>query len=204
MSLDTNNPKIDFIRMALTLFAITAVVAGALAAANFFTAPIIEQSAQERLDHSLKALIAEADRFEAVEKFEKTVSFGEIKVPVEEVYLALDSAENKLGYCIRVMPNGYSDVIDMLVAINKEGGAVSGVQILAISDTPGIGMKVQSNEEFQSRLLGLEDSVKAVKTTPSVGEVQVIAGATVSSKAYINGVNAAIETSRKLELEAAK
>lgn len=203
MSLDTNNPKIDFIRMALTLFAITAVVAGALAAANFFTAPIIEQSAQERLDHSLKALIAEADRFEAVEKFEKTVSFGEIKVPVEEVYLALDSAENKLGYCIRVMPNGYSDVIDMLVAINKEG-AVSGVQILAISDTPGIGMKVQSNEEFQSRLLGLEDSVKAVKTTPSVGEVQVIAGATVSSKAYINGVNAAIETSRKLELEAAK
>ncbi len=203
MSLDTKNPKIDFIRMALTLFAITAVVAGALAAANYFTAPIIEQSAQERLDQSLKTLISDANRFEAAEKFETSVSFGETKVPVEEVYLALDGGENRLGYCVRVMPNGYSDVIDMLVAINRDG-AVSGVQILAISDTPGIGMKVQTNEEFQNRLLGLEDSVKAVKTTPSVGEVQVIAGATVSSKAYINGVNAAIETARKLELEAAK
>ncbi|MBQ7935460.1 MAG: FMN-binding protein [Clostridia bacterium] len=203
MALDSKNPKIDFIRMALTLFVITALVAVALAAANYATAPIIEQSAKERLDDSLKTLIAEASTFEEAEEFEKSISFGETKVPVEAIYIAKDASDTHLGYCVRVTPNGYSDVIDMLVAIDKEG-AVSGVQILSIADTPGIGMKVESDETFRKSLIGKNELVTAVKTAPDAGEVQVISGATVSSTAYINGVNAAIEAVQKLEQEAAK
>ncbi|MBQ7936212.1 MAG: FMN-binding protein, partial [Clostridia bacterium] len=192
-----------FILTALTLFIITALVAGLLALANFYTAPIIEQSAKERLDHSLSELITDAVSFEEAEEFEKNVTFGSVKVPVHAIYVAKDAAGTRLGYCVRVTPAGYSDVIDMLVAIDGEG-AVSGVQILAISDTPGIGMKVESDETFRSKLIGITDTVKAVKTVPAVGEVQVISGATVSSTAYINGVNAALEAARLYEQEVAK
>ncbi len=203
MSPDSKNLKIDFIRMALTLFFITALVAAALATAHYYTGPIIEQKAEERLDESLKMLFSDAKSFEPVEKVDKTVSFGTVKVPVKEAYQAMDATDERLGYCIRVTPTGYTDLIDMMVAVNRDG-MVSGVQILSIADTPGIGMKVDTDETFQKRLLGITDSVKAVKTTPSPGEVQVISGATVSSTAYINGVNAAVEVAQKLKLEGTK
>ncbi len=196
MSLDSRNPKIDFIRMALTLFVITSLVAVALAVANYYTAPIIAASAEERLNESLRTLVPEGV-FEQVEEHDASITFGESVVEVQAVYRATDAA---LGYCVQVAPNGYSDQIEMLVAIDGEG-AVSGVRILSIADTPGIGMKVESDETFQKSLIGITDPVKAVKTTPSFGEVQAIAGATISSTAYINGVNAAIEVTQRLVQE---
>ena len=200
MSLDSKNPKIDSIRLALILFLITSLVAVALAVANYYTSPIIEQAAHERLDDSLRELFAEAKSFEPVEDYEDSVSFGTVKVPVKEVYLAKDDAQQVLGFCVRVTPAGYSDIIDMMVALDADGMVV-GVQLLSIAETPGIGMKVDTDETFQKRFWGLTDTVKAVKTIPSTGEVQVISGATVSSTAYINGVNAAVELVQNLMLE---
>ncbi len=203
MAFESKNPKIDFILTALTLFVIAALVAGLLGLANYFTAPIIERSAQMRLEDSLRELITDAKSFEEAKDFEKSVTTGGAKVPVQALYVAHDFGGANIGYCVRVTPTGYSDVIDMLVAIDGEG-AVSGVEILAISDTPGIGMKVESDDTFRGKLIGLTDAVKAVKTTPKNGEVQVIAGATVSSTAYISGVNAAVETVQLYLQEVAK
>ena len=203
MAFESENPKIDFFLTALTLFVITALVAGLLGLANFYTAPIIEQSAKDRLDASLKELIPDAAVFSEAEEYEESITVGGAKVPVQSLYVARNAQGASVGYCVRVTPNGYSDLIDMLVAIDGEG-AVSGVEILSISDTPGIGMKVESDDTFRSKLIGLDDSVKAVKTAPNSGEVQTIAGATVSSAAYINGVNAAIETVQLYRQEVAK
>lgn len=200
---DSKNHKSDFAVMALILFIICALVASVLSLANHFTAPIIERSAEERLTQSLQNLILSANRFEPVDEFEKNISFGETKVPVAQIYQAFSEGSESLGYCVQVLPKGYVDTIDMLVAIDKDG-AVSGVKILSISETPGIGFKVSTDEAFQEKFLGLDDSVKAVKKTSSIGEIQVISGATISSSAYINGVNAAIEAVRNLKAEAAK
>lgn len=201
MSFGTKSQKIDFLRLALTLFAITALVAVMLALANYFTAPIILASAQERLNNSLNSLMADAVSFELVEEYEPQVNLGSVKVSVPAVYSAVDANGQSIGYCVRVTPVGYSDLIEMIVAINGEG-AVSGVQILSIADTPGIGMKVQTDEEFQKSVYGITDVVKIVKTAPSnKSEVQVISGATISSTAYINGVNAAVEVVQNLKAE---
>lgn len=194
----------DLLRMALTLFVIAAVVAALLALANYFTAPVIASSAQDRLDRSLNALITEASSFEEAEEYAETITLGTTKVDVAAVYVAKAANGQKLGYCVEVTPNGYADVIDMMVAIDGEG-AVCGVQILSISDTPGIGLKIQSDEDFQKSVYGLTDGAKIVRSAPSKSnEVQVIAGATVSSSAYINGVNAALEVAQLLEQEVQK
>lgn len=201
MSFGTKSQKIDFLRVALTLFVITALVALMLALANYFTEPIIETSARERLNQSLNSLMADAVNFEAVEEHDAEVNLGTVKVGVPEVYTAVDANNQSIGYCVRVTPVGYSDVIEMMVAIDNEG-AVSGVQILSIADTPGIGMKVQSDENFQKSVYGMTDTAKIVKNTPAnKGEVQVISGASISSTAYINGVNAAIEIVQNLRSE---
>lgn len=204
MSSGKREQRIDFIKLSLTLFAITAVVAALLALANYITEPIIAASAKERLNQSLNELMVDAVSFDEVEEYEDEISFGATKVNVSAVYAGKNSAGETAGYCVRVVPMGYSDIIDMIVAINRDG-AVSGVQILSISDTPGIGMKVQTDESFFKSVYGLTDSVKIVKSTPSgANELQVISGATVSSTAYINGVNAALEVAQKLKQEVLK
>lgn len=194
----------DLLRMALTLFAIAAIVGVLLALANYVTEPIIARSGEERLEQSLNALMADAATFEEVEDFTESITLGNTKISVASVYAARTADGQKMGYCVEVTPAGYSDIIDMMVAIDGEG-AVCGVQILSISDTPGIGMKVQTNEEFQRSVYGLTDAAKVVKTTPtSPNELQAISGATVSSTAYINGVNAALEVAQLLEQEVQK
>ena len=189
------------LRMALTLFAITASVAILLAISNYFTSPIIARSAKERLDQSLNTLIPDAISFNEITDFEKEINIGSAKIKVPAIYAAKGSGDQQIGYCIWVTPMGYSDVIDMIVAIDPKG-SVSGVQIISINDTPGIGMKVQSDEGFQNSVIGLNDSAKIVKSAPAAkNEIQVIAGATVSSSAYINGVNAALEVVQMLKQE---
>ncbi len=201
MSSETKKASLDFIQMALTLFAITAVVAVLLALANSLTAPIIEKSAQERLNQSLNSLMEEAVTFEEMTEYSKKVHIDGVTVPIVAAYQGRNQSEEVTGYCIHVAPTGYSDAIEMMVAVNGEG-AVSGVQILSISDTPGIGMKVQSDAEFQNSLLGLSEQANIVKSAPQKPtDIQVISGASISSAAYINGVNAALETAQVLMQE---
>lgn len=192
MALEAKKQKNDFLRMALTLFAISALVAALLGFANYFTAPIIKDAADERLQSSLKSLVAAADHFEAVEGVEEEVTVNEKSIRVEGVYRALTGDGEFAGYCVQVQPMGYSKTIDMLVAIDAQG-AVSGTHILSMSDTPGIGMKVKSDQAFQESVVGLDEPAKIVKDDSAENGVQVISGATISSSAYINGVNAALE-----------
>ncbi len=201
MSSETKRASLDFIQMALTLFAITAVVAVLLALANSVTAPIIEKSAQDRLNQSLNSLMGEAVTFEEMTEYSKKVNIGGVTVPIIAAYQGRNQSDEVTGYCVHVAPTGYSDVIEMMVAVNEEG-AVSGVQILSISDTPGIGMKVQTDAEFQNSLLGLSEQANIVKSAPKKPtDIQVISGASITSSAYINGVNAALETAQVLMLE---
>lgn len=197
MSSKSKSPVLDLIKTALTLFVIAALVAVLLAFANYVTAPIIARSAQERLNQSLNSLMTEAVTFESV--YDHAVV--ETAVPVLAVYRGLDKTDAETGYCVHVAPTGYSDTIEMIVAIDKEG-AVSGVRILSIADTPGIGMKVDSDVNFQNSVLGFSEIVNIVKGTPTnPNDVQVISGATVSSTAYLNGVNTAIEIVQFLNSE---
>lgn len=198
MSLGKREQKIDFLRLSVTLFAITAIVAMVLALANYFTAPIIAEASKKRLDNSLRVLMADAKSFDEAIAYPEEIVTGGAKVPVAAVYQAKDAKGELMGYCVQVTPGGYSDVIDMIVAIDFNG-AVSGVQILSISDTPGIGMKVGSDQEFQDQVLGMSEPATIVKSPATQkGEVQVISGASISSTAYFNGVNAAIDVAGQL------
>lgn len=192
--------KTELLRLSLTLFAITSIVAVLLAVANYFTSPIISEAAKNRLNHSLSRLMGEAT-FEQVSGFKDEIKLSGTTIPVLAVYEAKGFNGESMGYCVRTTPQGYSEVIDLMVAIDEDG-TVIGTDILSIGDTPGVGMKVDSDRDFRESVLGCFDLIEAVKTAPkNKSQVQVISGATVSSKAYINGVNAAIEVVQLLKQE---
>ena len=185
--------KNDYLRLALTLFVVAALVGTILSVVHFFTEPIVENSAEKRLNQSFLDMMGEESAMEAAVDYSQEIVLGKVHIPIDTIYLAKDSSGNLIGYCVNVKPVGYSGIIDMLVGLDGEG-AVKDVEILSMTETSGVGTKIKTNKAFRASLIGLTDSAKIVTHTPKPkDEVQVISGATISSTAYINGVNAAIE-----------
>ncbi len=187
--LSSNKKQNEFVRLSVTLFSITFIVAFLLAVVNHFTSGKIAQINQQRLEQAMMEVLPEATAFTDVTEVVTASWTGETPV------LSAKSATNKkgelIGYCIQVSPKGYSDEIDMMVGLNAEG-EITDTSIITIADTPGIGTQVQE-PEFLSQFIGKKGVLTAVKGTATAkNEVALISGATYSSSGFTNGVNAAL------------
>ena len=102
----------------------------------------------------------------------------------EPVYEVLEG-ENVVGYCVELASPGFGGDISMTVGFEPDG-KILGVSIVSLSETPGLGSRVQEAAYL--------DQYKGQSGTLALGEdVDAIAGATVSSRAVLIGVNRAVE-----------
>lgn len=87
---------------------------------------------------------------------------------------------------------GYGGDINFSMGIDLEG-TVTGVEILSISETAGMGMRA-TEEEFKGQFRDKAvDQFVVTKTGASAeNEIDAISGATFTSSAVTNGVNAGI------------
>lgn len=99
-----------------------------------------------------------------------------------------------------VVTKGYNkDGLDLLISMNSDG-SVGGISVLSISETPGLGTKVNDND-FLSKFNGISGEAVIVKQqSTSENEVQAVTGATYSSKGVATAVNTAIEAYKCLEV----
>ncbi len=75
----------------------------------------------------------------------------------------------------------------MVVGIAADG-AVSGVSIISMSETSGLGANA-AKEGFRSQFAGKSGTLAVNKDG---GEIDAITGATITSRAVTRGVNAAL------------
>ena len=109
---------------------------------------------------------------------------------INEVYDALDSSGNKVGNVFKVTTKGFHGPVELVIAISSED-KVSGMRVLAHSETPGLGAKIEE-EKFTSRIknLPIKEDIEMVKVTPSKdNQIEGVSGASVSSKAVGSAVN---------------
>lgn len=97
-----------------------------------------------------------------------------------------------------ITSNGYNkNGLNLLIAMNGDG-SVKGISIISISETPGLGTKVNS-PEFLNKFIGLSEKVEIVKKAPSASnEVEAVTSATYSSKGVADAVNIAIQTYKEM------
>ena len=86
----------------------------------------------------------------------------------------------------------YGGEIIVMTGIDSKG-EVSGVEILQINDTPGLGMNADK-PEFKEKFVGMNDTITVLKNSAKAenNEIDAISGATISSKAVTDAVNAAM------------
>ncbi len=101
---------------------------------------------------------------------------------VNALYVIEDAHKNPLFYCVSISPMGFKAEINMLVAVNPDL-TVKGVEIVSMSETSGIGTKAQ-DKSFLSKFAG--------KTENQAAGVDIISGATKTSKPIIEAVTNAL------------
>ncbi len=117
---------------------------------------------------------------------------------VTAVYEGKNAEKEVVGYCVKAEPVGYGGAISMIVGIDADG-KVTGVDIVSMSETPGLGAKA-NEPQFTNGFIGKGAGVKVRKSgAPADDEISAISGATVTSKAVTSGVNAAIAVVESLQ-----
>lgn len=167
------NTLLPIVKVGGILMLICAVIALILSFVNFITRDKILEN-------------AEADRRNAIIALFESENVEYSLVTEAENVSALYAVKEEgipLGYCANVSSAGFGGNIDMMVAMSDDG-EILGIKILSLSETPGLGNRV-SGESFLSQFIGKGQSLG------TGSDIDVISGATVSSKAVVSGVNTA-------------
>lgn len=181
----------DMFKLGLNLLIISAVAALLLALTNSVTASTIAQRNEQANAEARKLVLESAQDFEEVKDVKTDNSKG---VEVSEIYEAKDASGNTVGYTLKVLPSGYGGTIELMVGIDSVKGQVSGINVVSNSETAGLGAK-STDPEFSDQYKGkpLEELSVLKNGTPGDTEIKAISGATITSTAVTNGVDAAIE-----------
>ena len=101
----------------------------------------------------------------------------------------------------QIVTSGYNkNGLDLLVAMNGNG-TIKGVSVISISETPGLGTKVE-DPSYLERFVNIGSNVSIVKNNPANEyEIEAAAGATYSSKGVASAINIAIETYKEMGSE---
>lgn len=190
-----------FMKDAVILFIITLVSGCLLGAVYQITKEPIAQATIAANNAAYKSVFAEAETFEADEAMTAAIegcnadlagmSFG--GVSVEGSLKAVDASGNQLGYVITSVSNdSYGGAVRISVGL-KEDGTITGIEFLEISDTPGLGLKAKE-PDFKDQYVGKTATELTVTKSGNAGdtEINAISGATITSNATTNAVNAAL------------
>ena len=110
--------------------------------------------------------------------------------------LAGYSSEGELiGYCVEVQNQGFGGIITMVVGVDLDG-KVTGVAVTSHSETNPVGTQAMT-EEALSRYVGRSGTLR----TSGSNSVDVVTGATATSKAITAGVNRALAIVANLDTE---
>lgn len=195
--------KGGFMKDALILFVITLISGFLLGAVYQITkAPIQMAEAKESL-HKYQEAYPDATDFtfdqaiqDQVDISKETLAaekpeYGNVAVNV--ALKAVDASGNTIGHIVTASSDdSYGGTVKVSVGITLDG-AITGVEILEINDTPGLGMKAKE-PAFKDQYKGksVEEFTVTKTGSTSDSEINAISGATITSSAVTNAVDAAL------------
>ena len=161
--------KMSLIAPVIVLVCICFVASFMLAGVYGLTKPIIDDLTEKTNTEARLAVLPAADGF-------KEVTGVELENGVKDAFVA----NNGAGLVCRTSFNGFGGAVILMVGVDANG-QITGVQKLEASETPGIGSNALT-EAYLGKFAG-NDKAEAV---------DFISGASFTSKAVRNGVNAAL------------
>lgn len=200
MNKETKN-KSSIIKDTFILFLITLIAGFALGLVHEITLPAIEEQNQKTKMEAYQTVFPEAAEFQQDDTLTQQVADaptvlaaqGYDKITVNEALIATDSSGNKLGYVINLTTQeGYKGGIVITLGYGMDG-VVKGMELVTINETAGLGMKAADDSfkgQFVNKKVAKFEYTKTGATSDN--QIDAISGATITSSAVVNEVNAGI------------
>lgn len=171
-------PVTAMLAVGIKLLIVSAVVAAVVSGVNALTDDRYQANlAEEKRKAIMTIFNSETLSYQSME----VPDYGDMPVSAYKVY----NGDILLGYCIEVAPSGFGGEISMMVGFEADR-RIKGVSIVSLNETPGLGAKVKDSG-YLSQYIGKEGALVLKQ------DVDAIAGATISSRAVLDGVNRATE-----------
>ncbi|MDD3367997.1 MAG: RnfABCDGE type electron transport complex subunit G [Lachnospiraceae bacterium] len=183
---------------AAVLFVIT-VIAGLMLGTVYTVTkePIAHQEALAK-EAAQKEVFPDAASFEPVADFDTAAAHEVIAAnypqeDIDEVYSALDANKAVIGYVVTVTTHeGYGGDIQFSLGIQSDG-TLNGMSILSIAETAGLGMRAEEVLKPQYAGKQVETFEYTKSGAAADNQIDAISGATITTNAVTNGVNAGLE-----------
>ena len=157
-------------------------------------APIAEQEAKAKQE-ACQEVFADAASFGMIGVEALPAGWNEegyAQESIDEVMEAKDASGELLGYVITVTTKeGYGGDIQFTMGIRSDG-TVNGISLLAISETAGLGMRAEEVLKPQFAGKNVEKFAYTKSGAAADSEIDAISGATITTNAVTNGVNAGL------------
>ena len=161
--------------LVASLTIIAAVCAAVLAYVNDITAGPIQE-------------VAKKNESEAVRKVMPPGVAG-IATIAEGVFVGKDGAGAVVGYAAKgASGEGYGGDIELMVGFGPDGKTLVCYETLIATETPGLGMKLNS-PDFKGQFPGKDGS--SLKVVKDGGSIEAITSATITSRAVCRAIEAA-------------
>jgi electron transport complex protein RnfG len=201
------------LRLGATLFIVTAVMAAALGLVYSVTKQTIADQEEAKVLDAVALVLPEG----ADPARTETVTRTEDGAEVPDYFVARDASGRVLGYATVCYGKGFSSTLEIMVGFTTDG-FITGTSVLKQAETPGLGERINEVRAegtlwtaigdlfsanggpegpppvpwFQAQYLGLEAGklslVVGGSVDPSLDQVSAITGATITSRAFTDGV----------------
>ncbi|MDX1581987.1 MAG: FMN-binding protein [Thermoanaerobaculia bacterium] len=186
------------VKLLLTL-GVAGMLAGLLIVSVFnLTLPAIEANRAARLEAAIFEVLPEAETFTPLYFYEDDlvvdVPEGVDKKKLDRVFLGVDEDGSTAGYAIASAAPGFMDNVGLIFGYDPETQEVLGMKVLESKETPGLGSKIETETSFVDAFKGVLAPITGVKpgNASQPQDVEVITGATISSRTVIRAINEGI------------
>ena len=177
----------QIIKLALVLFAVSAIMALALGLVNELTKDTIAMRAAETTKKAYANVLA-ADEYTEQADFENDGTITKLSTAT--------TGGQQAGYVAEATFSGAQGMITMVVGLDDDYNC-TGVYVTKHSETSGLGAKAADTNEgaWRDNLVGQGDGMKLAKDG---GDITAISGATITSRAVVTEVQTVINAAKSL------
>jgi electron transport complex protein RnfG len=110
-----------------------------------------------------------------------------------QIYTARNQDGEPVGYAIKVSTSGFGGILQMMVGFTPDG-TIYNTSVISHAETPGLGAKiVDENCAPRAQVKGKNPATNNIAVRKDNGEIDAITASTITSRAFLKGVNAAYE-----------
>ena len=165
----------DIVKLALRLFIFALVASVLLAVTNEITKGPIEQ---QKLASKMAALNTVLPGCEYEQIAYEGISDDSV---LDEIFVGKNADGSIKGYALTANPQGYGGEIPITLGVSEEG-YVTQVYVGSLQETQGLGSRV-GDDAFKEQFIAIAADPDTLRS-----DVDTIAGATISSTAFVNAV----------------